>query len=96
MERTGRKGRGLGSEPPATRPQLRELGAGRGGARWGGAKPGGPGNIGQSQSGGSRGALSWERAVRAKHRGLQPLFAFSEQRGEGLVLRGAKVPSPNT
>ncbi|KAL0629301.1 Ras association domain-containing protein 10 [Plecturocebus cupreus] len=37
-----------------SQPQLWALGAGRGGATWGGAKLGGPGHLGQSQSGGSR------------------------------------------
>lgn len=58
------RGAGLGAATPALRPQLWVPGAGRGGATWGGAKPGGPGNLGQSQNGGSPspGAVPWERA----------------------------------
>ncbi|XP_021569779.1 ras association domain-containing protein 10 [Carlito syrichta] len=48
---------------PRSQPQLWALGAEGGGATWGGAKPGGPGHLGQSQSGGSPipGALPRER-----------------------------------
>ncbi|CAM9397662.1 unnamed protein product, partial [Rangifer tarandus platyrhynchus] len=47
------RGTGLGSAPPAFGQQLPALGAGGGGATWGGAKPRGPGNLGQRRSRGS-------------------------------------------
>lgn len=72
--RAARKRGGPGlraSRVPAVAPAL---GAGGGGATWGGAKPGGPGNLRQSQSGGSPSPrmLLRERAVQAEHRRSLP------------------------